>query len=286
LTGDALAELARDLGLPSPFSAVEHYERIAAAIGARRRAIGAPLLAGICGPQGSGKSTMAAFVAAILGAQGLPTAILSLDDLYLDPEDRPVHIHPLFSTRGVPATHDVALGETMIDRLFAGETSIPRFDKATDRRRPQAQWDHFAGPAQIVLFEGWCVGAEPEDPPALAEPINRLEREEDPDGVWRGHANRALASDYRRLFARLGFVVYLAPPSFESVLGWRTRQEEKLRARAGEGAPGVMGAAAIARFVMHYERISRHLSATLPARCDLLVALDADQGIVSLTSRI
>jgi len=102
LTGDRLEDLARDLGLPSPFPAVEHYRRIAAAIAARREATGAPLLAGICGPQGSGKSTMAAFVAAMLDAQGLPTAILSLDDLYLDPEDRPVHIHPLFATRGVP----------------------------------------------------------------------------------------------------------------------------------------------------------------------------------------
>ena len=286
MTGVALEKLARDLGLPWPFPAVEHYQRIAAAIAARRRATGAPLLAGICGPQGSGKSTMAAFVAAMLEAQGLPTAILSLDDLYLDPEDRPVHVHPLFATRGVPGTHDVALGETVIDRLFAGETSIPRFDKATDRRRPQAEWDHFAGPAAIVLFEGWCVGAEPQDPTALAEPINRLEREEDPDGVWRGHANRALASDYRRLFARLGFLVYLAPPSFEAVLGWRTLQEEKLRARVGDGAAGLMDAAALARFVMHYERITRHVAATLPARSDLVAALAEDQNIVSLTPEI
>lgn len=286
MTSDGLKDLARDLDLPWPFPAVDRYRRIASAIEARRRATGKPLIAGICGPQGSGKSTMAAFVATMLDAQGLPTAILSLDDLYLDPEDRPVHIHPLFATRGVPGTHDVGLGEMVIDRLFAGETSIPRFDKARDRRRPQAEWEHFAGPAAVVLFEGWCVGAEPEAPSALAAPINDLEREEDPDGVWRLHANQALASDYRRLFARLGFLVFLAAPSFESVLGWRSLQEEKLRARAGEGAPGVMDAQALARFVMHFERISRRLAATLPSRSDIVAQLASDQEIVTLTGRI
>lgn len=286
MTSNGLEDLARQLDLPWPFRAVEHYRRIAAAIAARRNATGVPLLAGICGPQGSGKSTMAAFVAAMLDAQGLPTAILSLDDLYLDPEDRPVHIHPLFATRGVPGTHDIALGELVIDRLFAGRTSIPRFDKALDRRRPRAEWEDNAGPASIVLFEGWCVGAEPEAAPALAAPINRLERGEDPDGVWRRHANQSLASDYRRLFARLGFLVYLAAPSFESVFGWRSLQEEKLRARVGDGAPGVMDGPALARFVMHYERISRHLAATLPERCDILAELATDHSIVALTTKI
>jgi D-glycerate 3-kinase len=286
LTGEVLDGLARALDLPVPFPPVEQYRLIAAAIAARHRATGAPLLAGICGPQGSGKSTMAAFVALLLKARGLPTAVLSLDDLYLDPEDRPVRIHPLFATRGVPGTHDVALGEAAIDRLFATGGSIPRFDKARDRRQPEADWERFAGRASVVLLEGWCVGAEPEEAPALAAPINRLEREEDPDGVWRGYANRALASDYRRLFARLGFLVYLAAPSFQSVLRWRTLQEEKLRARVGDGAPGVMSAPALARFVMHYERISRHLAATLPGRCDMLAVLAEDQRIASLTTGV
>jgi D-glycerate 3-kinase len=113
-----------------------------------------------------------------------------------------------------------------------------------------------------------------------------LEREEDPDRVWRHSANQALASDYRRLFARLGFLVYLAAPSFASVLGWRSLQEEKLRARVGDGAPAVMDGPALARFVMHYERISRHLAATLPQRCDILAELATDQNIVALTTKI
>jgi D-glycerate 3-kinase len=276
LTGDALDRIARDLGLPVPFPSVEHYRRIAGAIA--KRTSGGPLLAGICGPQGSGKSTMAAFVAALLEAEGLRTAILSLDDLYLDPEDRPTGIHPLFATRGVPGTHDPALGLDVIEGLFATGGAIPRFDKGLDRRCPEAAWDRFEGPADVVLFEGWCVGAAPQEEAALAVPVNRLEAEEDPDGRWRRHANACLAGPYRPLFDRLGFLVYLQAPSFDCVLGWRALQERKLRARTGGG----MDEAALVRFIAHYERLTRHLAGTLPARADILVTLAETQEIAGL----
>lgn len=274
---DALAAAHR---LPVPFPALADYRRIAAAI-ARRAATG-PLLVGICGSQGSGKSTMAAFLAALLDAAGLPTAILSIDDLYLDPEDRPIAIHPLFATRGVPGTHDVALGLATIDRLFAAgpddTVAIPRFDKAADRRHPAERWDAFTGPARVVLLEGWFVGATPEDAAALADPINPLEAEEDRDARWRGHANAALAGAYADLFGRLDYLVFLAAPSFDCVFGWRRRQEEKLRAASGGGA-GVMDDAALARFIRHYERLTRHLLATLPAQADVVAELAPDQTI-------
>lgn len=276
MTTDALDAIARALGLPMPFPSVDAYRRVAAAIA--RRAQHGPLLAGMCGPQGSGKSTMAAFLAALLEAEGLPTAVLSLDDLYLDPEDRPAHIHPLFATRGVPGTHDVALGLETIDRLFAAGGPIPRFDKALDRRRPEAEWDGFEGAARVVLLEGWCIGAAPQDEGALVAPVNQLEAMEDPDGSWRRHANARLAGDYRALFDRLGFLAYLRAPSFDCVLAWRTLQEQKLRVREGRG----MDDSALARFVSHYERLTRHLAATLPARADVLVDLDETQAIVDL----
>nr|WP_129794463.1 kinase [Sphingosinicella sp. CPCC 101087] len=247
------------------------------------RAGNGPLLAGISGPQGSGKSTMAAFVAALLEKSGLPTAVLSLDDLYLDREDRPTALHPLFATRGVPGTHDVALGLDVIDRLFAGGGNIPRFDKARDRRRPPAEWDNFPRSAGVVLLEGWCVGAGPEDETALAAPINRLEAEEDPAGIWRRQVNAFVAGPYRTLFDRIGFLVYLRAPSFDCVLRWRTLQERKLRALEGKRAG--MDDSELARFVSHYERLTRHLAATLPARADLLVHLDEAQAIAGLVVR-
>jgi D-glycerate 3-kinase len=281
--------LIEDLALPADFAALPWYRRIAAEIVRRARADDAPLLVGLCGSQGSGKSTMAAFLRALLDSQGFATAVLSIDDLYLDKPERLAlaeSIHPLLGTRGVPGTHDLALGTTVIDSLFAAEpgatTAIPRFDKSTDSRLPLDQWDRFVGPARIVILEGWCVGAKPEDATALDRPINALEADEDADGRWRGFVNAALAGPYRILFDRLDLLVFLQAPSFECVFAWRRLQEEKLRARTGGNGAGLMDDAALGRFIMHYERITRHLLATMPETADLVAVLDADHRITRL----
>jgi D-glycerate 3-kinase len=62
------------------------------------------------------------------------------------------------------------------------------------------------------------------------------------------------------------------------VLGWRQEQEHKLRARTGGG----MNDSEIARFVMHYERLTRHLLADLPGRADVVVTLAPDHTVVGI----
>jgi D-glycerate 3-kinase len=281
--------LIEDLALPADFGSLPWYRRIAAEVARRARSSEAPLLVGLCGSQGSGKSTMAAFLRALLDSQGLATAVLSIDDLYLDRDERIAlseTVHPLLRTRGVPGTHDVALGLSVIDALFSAApgaaTAIPRFDKATDSRLPPAEWDRFVGPAKIVILEGWCIGATPEEPSALEAPINALEAAEDGDGRWRTYVNDALAGPYRTLFDRIGLLVFLRAPSFECVFEWRRLQEEKLRARTGGEGAGLMDDAALGRFIAHYERITRHLLDTMPGTADLVVALDDDHRITRL----
>ncbi|HEY4276231.1 MAG TPA: hypothetical protein VGM68_12140 [Rhizomicrobium sp.] len=231
------------------------------------------LVVGICGSQGSGKSTGAAVLQILLRAAGLTVATFSIDDLYLPRADRArlaENIHPLLATRGPPGTHDVALGIRLLDALRApGVIAIPRFDKAHDTRADPAQWEQFTGPADVILFEGWCVGARPEPAEALAQPINALERTSDPDGVWRRYINEALAGPYRHLFDRIAFQVFLAAPSFEVVAGWRKEQEAKLREKGGGG----MSDADIDNFVQFYERLTRFMLAEMPDRADALVRL-------------
>jgi D-glycerate 3-kinase len=128
-----------------------------------------------------------------------------------------------------------------------------------------------------VLFEGWCVGAVPQEEAALAEPVNALEREEDPDGVWRRFVNRALASDYRELFAKIDLLIMLAAPSFDVVYRWRLQQEDELRHRIAEqGGDGsrVMTERQLERFIAHYERLTRHMLDEMPARAGIVVRLD------------
>src|ERR1700739_4778780 len=95
-----------------------------------------PLVVGLCGPQGSGKTTAARVLELLLNEAGARTAVLGLDDLYLRRTERERlarTIPPLLATRGPPGTHDPGLGGRLIDELgMARASALPRFDKATD----------------------------------------------------------------------------------------------------------------------------------------------------------
>jgi len=276
----ALAAFLEVEALPAAFR--ETFETVCRPLAARAQTLRdegrRTVLLGICGAQGSGKSTIAAATCRLLAGQGASAVTLSLDDFYLSGEARrrlAREVHPLFATRGPPGTHDVSLAASVLDRLqAAGEVALPSFDKAADEPRPAAERRTVAAPADVVLLEGWCVGARPQDPAALVTPVNALEAEEDADGVWRTCVNTALAGPYQSLFARLQAVVFLAAPSFEVVAGWRAEQEAKLRARTGAGmAPGEIG-----RFVAHYERLTRWMLAEMPGRVALTVRLGEDRA--------
>jgi D-glycerate 3-kinase len=254
------------------------------------RVQGNPLIVGICGTQASGKSTAAAQVAENLSAKGLNVGVLSLDDLYLGKAARSSlaeRVHPLFATRGPPGTHDVALGNATLDAVKRGEQlNLPRFDKRQDEPLPKDQWPLQAANCDVLLFEGWCVGARPQDEAALAQPVNELERLEDPDGVWRKAFNAHLAGPTGELFARIDQLIYLRPPNFEIVLEWRCQQERAYIATdSPSGASAAMTDRQVSRFIAHYERITRHIMDDMPARADLTIQLDAGRNVVSSATR-
>ncbi|MBB1472755.1 kinase [Luteimonas sp. MC1782] len=230
----------------------------------------------ISGVQGSGKSTLAAQLARAAAARGLPTAVLSIDDVYLDHDARQAlarDVHPLLATRGPPGTHDLSLAFATLDALRAtGMADLPRFDKLADRRCPRSDWPRVAG-IRLVILEGWFIGTTAEDDAALATPVNALERDEDPDATWRRWCNAALARDYPALWARADRLLFLQPPGFEVVADWRWQAEQALHA-AAPSRPA-MTRAGIERFIQHYERVSRQALRTLPAIADLVVGLDA-----------
>jgi len=252
-------------------------------LGAIRARLGErPLVIGISGAQGSGKTTLVAALARALEGEGIATAALSLDDLYLTRAERldlAHSVHPLFVTRGVPGTHDLALGLAVLDALARGEpVPLPRFDKGADDRVPAEGWPLAPAGTRVVLLEGWCLGARAQDPAALADPINTLEADEDPAGVWRSYANSALAGAYQDLWARVDFTVLLAAPGWEVVAAWREQQEAELRAT---GAARAMDAAAVQRFIQHYERLTRWILAEMPLRADLVVRLGPDREVLA-----
>ena len=278
----AISHLIEAEGLPADYREVvdRHWRPLSEDIAERyaENPGGKPLIVGINGAQGSGKSTLCRFLEVLLIEHNQRAVTLSLDDLYLTRAERleaAADHHPLFATRGVPGTHDPALGETILDALQAGRpVTLPRFDKAIDDRASEGT--PVTAPVEVILFEGWFVGAVPQPAAALREPVNSLEAEEDADGVWRREVNRRLATDYAELFARVDLLVMLKVPDFAAVRRNRALQEDKLRARNPD-APGLMGAAALKRFLDQDERLTLHMFAEMPARADVLIEIGADQ---------
>lgn len=245
-----------------------------------------PFMVGINGAQGSGKSTLADFLKTYLTAQHqLSAVVLSLDDFYLSQSERlalSIKTHPLLKTRGVPGTHDIDLMNKTLTRLGEyGTVSLPRFNKAADNPHAVIDWPIVNAPVDVVVFEGWCWGAQPQEQSQLTHAINALEEEHDGLGVWREYVNTKLRNDYLEIQNKMNFWVMLGAPSFDCVLNWRIEQEHKLLAQldASEPQDGIMNDEQIAYFISHFERITRHVLTTLPSQVDCFYALDESRAI-------
>ena len=211
-----------------------------------------PSIIGLAGGQGAGKSTLGRLIEAACRSVDLRVCVLSLDDFYLPRADRmalAARIHPLFGTRGPPGTHDILLcREAMRQLRRPAEVSLPVFDKGLDERVGTRR---VQGPFDLVLLEGWCVGAAPVDEKSLAEPINSLERDRDADATWRRYVNAQLGEAYAEAWRELDYLAYLRVPGLAAVRLWRLQQED---ARPEHQR---LGFEAIDLFVQHYERVPR-----------------------------
>lgn len=247
----------------------------------------AGILVGINGAQGSGKSTLCHLMTELLDDAGLNSVAMSLDDFYLTKDERHQlagRIHPLLATRGVPGTHDVALLESTIYKLRKGEaTRIPRFNKALDDRACASDSQFVEKPVDVIILEGWCVGAQAQMDNALEQPINKLEEINDTHGIWRRYVNECLGNEYQEIFDGIEYMVMLKAPSFDSVYRWRCEQEHKMFAKQKADKQPIQGMndAQIATFIQHYQRITEHSLQSLPQRCDCVFILDEEREIQS-----
>lgn len=258
-------------------------QEILAPIRADLAAHGRPFILGLSGLQGSGKSTLAQHLCAM--ASPCSALALSLDDFYLSRAHRQQlarHVHPLLVTRGVPGTHDVDALHRVLDALSQTQNfaplSLPQFDKGTDNPVDPSQWPRISEPPRLIVLEGWCLSVPAQTQSALIQPINALEANEDAQGIWRRWVNAKLADEYAGLWQRIDHLVVLQAPGFEVVARWRDQQEQALRDRQ---APQAMSAFELARFIAHYERLSRHALTALPALADTLVRLDPQRAACS-----
>ncbi|MEL6496597.1 MAG: glycerate kinase [Cyanobacteria bacterium J06623_7] len=222
----AIADNLADLWLPTALYLVD-----------RRNQLERPLIQGILGSQGTGKTTLCLILQQILGYLGYGAATLSIDDLYLTYRQRLdlQQQDPRLIWRGPPGTHDVALGIEVIESCLQPESTqkilLPRFDKsafngAGDRTKAES-----VVPPDILLFEGWFVGVQPlvEYPTDFPSPIiTAAERQ----FAW---DNNARLQAYLPLWARLDSLIVLYPEDYRLSQQWRKEAEQKMIARGKTG---------------------------------------------------
>lgn len=251
----------------------------------------------INGCQGSGKTTLARFLQTVFEYEHqLNVACVSIDDFYYTKQQRfqlAHQVHPLLATRGVPGTHDVQLAIKTISALTAQElntVTIPRFDKAQDDRATILQEKH--SPCDIVIFEGWCIGAKAQDNQQLAQPVNNLERQQDKDAIFRRYVNHQLRDVYPPLFDLIDIHCMLKAPSFVTVYDWRLKQEKKLIQQQlsaynsdstsdTKNNLSIMSDEKIREFIQHFQRITEHMLEERPNHMHHCYHLDKNQKIVN-----
>ena len=269
----------------------EYFNAYAHRLAQLAEASSRPIIVGLNGAQGSGKSTLSQYLSQMMPMQfGVNCHVLSIDDFYLSKAKRKklaASVHPLLAIRGVPGTHDVP---RLLDAL-AGfiepavqSVMVPIFDKLKDDRTRRVHKIQKSAKPTIVLFEGWCVGIPAQRQLALSVPASSFEFSNDNNGVWRSYVNERLGADYADVFKLLDRLSMLKPPCFEAVYDWRVDQEIRLVARrrqefSSESIRG-MSVKEVGEFVENFRRLTCHALEVLPGIANETWELQADRLVL------
>ncbi len=252
---------------------------------------GKTLFLGISGGQGSGKTTVTAILKIILRKYfKRKVYTVSIDDFYKTLNERNQMsrtIHSLFKTRGVPGTHDINLIKKLfnfIKRNKFQEFKLPRFDKSIDDRFKKKYWNTIKKRPEILILEGWCIGAKPQSNYLIRKSINILERKEDKDFIWRNYVNKKLKMEYKKIFTMLDHIIFMKVPNFNMVFKWRLLQENKLKKKTYLNRK-IMSHIQIKRFVMFYQRITLQMIKDLGKSASVVMLLKKNHEIKKILFR-
>jgi len=252
---------------------------------------GETLFLGLSGGQGSGKTTVTAILKIILEKFfKRKVYAISIDDFYKTLKTRNQMsrtIHPLFKTRGVPGTHDINLIRKLfhfMKRRKFKKFKLPKFDKSIDDRLKEKYWTSVNKRPEIIILEGWCVGAKPQPNFLIKNPINILEKKEDKNLTWRNYVNRKLKNEYKKIFGMIDHLIFIKVPNFNMVLKWRFLQERKLKKKSYFNKK-IMSHIQIKRFVMFYERITLQMIKDLNKCASIVILLKKNHEIKKILFR-
>ncbi len=248
-----------------------------------------PYFVGLAGGQGTGKTTISSLIRIILTKYfRLNVFRISIDDFYKTRKERinlSKRVHPMLLTRGVPGTHDI----NMMLNFFKNSKSkkfkrlkLPTFNKAIDDRFNKKKWYDLKKRPDVVIFEGWCVGAKSEKNNTLKKTINKMEKNKDQKFIWRKYVNDQLKTKYKKLYSQLNCLIYLKAKNFNLLQKWRLKQERKLRTKNKKNLnTKIMSREDVLSFMQTYQRISQNMFRYTPKYASIIINLNSNHQIKS-----
>jgi D-glycerate 3-kinase len=247
----------------------------------QRSHLNRPLIQGILGGQGTGKSTLAAILVLILNHLGYHVCRLSLDDLYKTYDERLQlqQADPRLKWRGPPGTHDIALGLQVLQQLQSGRSkpiALPRFDKSAQAGAGDRTTPEIVQNIDIVLFEGWFVGVRPINPAYFETAPPPIDT--DSDRQFARDMNQYLQA-YLPLWDLLDRLIVLYPVDYRLSQQWRQQAEQQMKTNGRTG----MSDAEINQFVEYFWRSLHPELFILPLlhnakQVDLVIEINPDHS--------
>ena len=249
-----------------------------------------PLIIGLSGGQGTGKTTITSIISLILRKYfKLNVFKISIDDFYKTRYERKILSitkHPLLMTRGVPGTHDCKIISQFFKKVKNKkfkQLKLPKFDKSIDDRCPKKLWYKINSRPDVVILEGWCVGAKAQKNSQIIKPINSLEKSKDLSLVWRKYVNDQLKKQYKNLFKQLNEIIYLRANSFKALKEWRIKQEKRLWLKSkNKKNLRIMNKSDIINFMQTYQRITQNMFKDVPKYASIIMKLNSNHQINSI----
>ena len=252
-----------------------------------------PLIIGLAGGQGTGKTTITSIITIILKKYfKLEVFKISIDDFYKTRKQRTLlskNNHPLLMTRGVPGTHDANIMLNFFKKIKVKKfksLKLPKFNKAIDDRYKQSFWYKIQSKPDVIILEGWCVGARSQNFRELRKPINSLERIHDQTFKWRQYVNYQLKTKYKKLFNQLDCLLFLKAKNFSLLRRWRLKQEKKLWLKSKNGKNlKIMNKEEVKNFMDTYQRITQQMFKDMPKYSSIIMNLNSSHQIKNIRYR-
>jgi len=246
-----------------------------------------PYFLGLAGGQGTGKTTISSIIKIILTKYfKLKVFKISVDDFYKKRKDRILlskRIHPMLLTRGVPGTHDINVMLNFFKKLKSKKfksLKVPGFNKAVDDRLGKKYWYSIKERPDVIIFEGWCVGAKSEKNNSLKKSINSMEKTSDQKLIWRKYVNQQLKSKYKKLYSQLNCLIYLKAKNFGLLQKWRLKQEYKLWLKSKKTSKNkIMNKKDVINFMQTYQRITENMFKNMPKYASIVLSLNTNHQI-------